>query len=381
MDRWDEKTYNQGDSGCVQVQGGARCFNRCRGKAVADEKLLSGLSINRDETGPSGASRYLVLLLVLLLGGGGGAYWWLSPAGAEAQVATTPGPSSSPENTAAASPAAAAPVQPPPQAAGDGPILDASGYVVAMRIATASSKTVGRVEEVLVEEGMVVTAGQIVARMDSVSQRIQLELTRAKLSRAEAVHLESESRLREAQLALERIIRMSEAELVSDEVLDNAGIRVDVLKAELQRQAADIRIVEQEILLQEQVIEDSIIRAPFDGVVVQKNAQPGEIVSPSSSGGFTRTGICTIVDMSSLEIEVNVSESYINRISVGQRAEATLDAYPDWTIPAAVSAIVPTADRQRATIKVRVKFLELGDPRILPDMGIKVSFFGNSTGG
>lgn len=348
---------------------------------MADEQLLNGLSINREEAGSSGTRRYLVWLLVLLLGGGGGAYWWMSAQGATAQIANGPAPSSSSGNTAASSAAPTPATQPAPQPAVESPILDASGYVVAMRIATASSKTVGRVEEVLVEEGMVVTAGQIVARMDSVSQRIQLELTKARLSRAEAVQLESEGRLREAQLALERITRMSEAALVSAEVLDNAGIRVDVLNAELQRQAADIRIVQQEILLQEQVIEDSIIRAPFDGVVVQKNAQPGEIVSPSSSGGFTRTGICTIVDMSSLEIEVNVSESYINRISVGQRAEATLDAYPDWTIPAAVSAIVPTADRQRATIKVRVRFLELGDPRILPDMGIKVSFFANPTGG
>jgi RND family efflux transporter MFP subunit len=250
-----------------------------------------------------------------------------------------------------------------------------------MRIATASSKTVARVEEVLVEEGMVVKAGQIIARLDSVSQHIQLDLNRARLARAQAVSLESESRMREAQLALDRISRMKEADLISAEEMDNASIRVDVLNAELQRQAADILIAEQEILLQEQIIEDSIIRAPFDGVVVQKNAQPGEIVSPSSSGGFTRTGICTIVDMSSLEIEVDVSESYINRISVGQRAEAVLDAYPDWTIPAEVSAIVPTADRQRATIKVRVRFLELGDARILPDMGIKVSFYDNKNEG
>jgi RND family efflux transporter MFP subunit len=349
---------------------------------VTDDNLLSKLSINRNQAAASGSRIYLVLLLVLLLAGGGIAFRLLVPDAAEAQDAPVASQAQQPAGPAQNQSPPAAPVtQSTPQTDGERPILDASGYVVAMRIATASSKTVGRVEEVLVEEGMVVKAGQIIARLDSVSQRIQLELTRAKLTRAEAVSLESAGRLREAQLALERTRRMSESDLVSDEVMDNAAIRVDILNAELLRQTADIRIVEQEILLQEQIIEDSIIRAPFDGVVVQKNAQPGEIVSPSSSGGFTRTGICTIVDMSSLEIEVNVSESYINRIFVGQRAEATLDAYPDWTLPAAVSAIVPTADRQRATIKVRVKFLELGDPRILPDMGIKVSFYDGVSGG
>ena len=343
---------------------------------MADENLLSGLSIDRSEQEQSSStSRILMLLLLLLLAGSGIGFWVLKANGGEAGPVTATTTAGQDSNEATSQQAVAPVVQNIPQAGGDQPILDASGYVVAMRIATASSKTVGRVEEVLVEEGDVVKAGQVVARLDSVSQRIQLELTRAKLSRAQAVQLESETRLREAQLALDRARSLHQEGLLSDELFDNAEIRVDALNAELQRQAADIRIVEQEVLLQEQVIEDSIIRAPFDGVVVQKNAQPGEIISPSTSGGgFTRTGICTIVDMTSLEIEVDVSESYINRISVGQRAEATLDAYPNARLPAAVSAIVPTANRQRATIKVRVRFLELDD-RILPDMGVKVSFF------
>jgi HlyD family secretion protein len=350
---------------------------------VTDNNLLGRLSIDRNEAASSGSKKYLFLLVAAVVAGGAGfAYKLTASDSSEAQQTSVTTPSvQPPTGTQTQNPAATTNTQPSVQSNTDAPILDASGYVVAMRIATASSKTVARVEEVLVEEGMVVKAGQIIARLDSVSQRIQLDLNRARLARAKAASLESESRMREAQLALDRTTRMNEADLISDEQMDNASIRVDVLNAELQRQAADILIAEQEILLQEQIIEDSIIRAPFDGVVVQKNAQPGEIVSPSSSGGFTRTGICTIVDMSSLEIEVDVSESYINRISVGQRAEAVLDAYPDWTIPAEVSAIVPTADRQRATIKVRVRFLELGDSRILPDMGIKVSFYDNKNEG
>jgi RND family efflux transporter MFP subunit len=349
---------------------------------VADDNLLGRLSIDRNAAASSGSRIYLLILLAAVLAGGAGVAFKLTASDStETQQASITNPSSQLPATQNQTTSTGANTQGTTQSNADVPILDASGYVVAMRIATASSKTVARVEAVLVEEGMVVKAGQIIARLDSVSQHIQLDLNRARLARAKAASLEAESRLREAQLALDRTRRMKDANLVSDEQMDNAMIRVDTLNAQLQGVAADILIAEQEILLQGQLIEDSIIRAPFDGVVVQKNAQPGEIVSPSSSGGFTRTGICTIVDMSSLEIEVDVSESYINRIHVGQRAKAVLDAYPDWTIPAEVSAIVPTADRQRATIKVRVRFLETGDPRILPDMGIKVSFYDNKNEG
>jgi RND family efflux transporter MFP subunit len=349
---------------------------------VTDNNLLGGLSIDRNEAAASGSGKYLFILLAALLAAGTGIAFKLTASDStEAQQTAVTTSSSQPAANQDPGASATANTQALTPADHDIPILDASGYVVAMRIATASSKTVGRVEEVLVEEGMVVKAGQIVARLDSATQRIQLDLSRARLARAKAASLESASRLREAQLAFDRTRRMKDSDLVSDELMDNAAIRVEALNAEMQRAAADILIAEQEILLQQQIIEDNIIRAPFDGVVVQKNAQPGEIVSPSSSGGFTRTGICTIVDMNSLEIEVDVSESYINRINVGQRAEAVLDAYPDWTIPAAVSAIVPTADRQRATIKVRVRFLEPGDARILPDMGIKVSFYDNKNEG
>jgi RND family efflux transporter MFP subunit len=135
-------------------------------------------------------------------------------------------------------------------------------------------------------------------------------------------------------------------------------------------------VAERQVALRQSDLDDTVIRAPFAGVALSKDAQPGEMVSPvSAGGGFTRTGISTIVDMSSLEIEVDVNESFINRVTPGQKVEATLDAYPDWRIPAHVITIVPTADRQRATVLVRIAFEQL-DPRILPDMGVKVAFMG-----
>ena len=133
-------------------------------------------------------------------------------------------------------------------------------------------------------------------------------------------------------------------------------------------------VAERQVAYWEQQLDDTIIRAPFSGIVTSKNAQPGEMISPiSAGGGFTRTGICTIVDMESLEIEIDVNESYINRVGAGQAVEATLDAYPEWKIPCKVIAIIPTADRQKSTVKVRVGFDKL-DPRILPEMSVKVAF-------
>jgi RND family efflux transporter MFP subunit len=149
---------------------------------------------------------------------------------------------------------------------------------------------------------------------------------------------------------------------------------MDALAARLERERVEVAVAERQLAIRRQELDDTVIRAPFAGVVVTKDAQPGEMISPvSAGGGFTRTGICTIVDMSSLEIEVDVNEAYINRVRSGQEVQATLDAYPDWRIDARVITPVPTADRQKATVKVRIAFGEL-DPRILPDMGVKVSF-------
>ena len=263
--------------------------------------------------------------------------------------------------------------------AGKSKILDASGYVVPRKVATVSALTTGRIVEVLVEEGLEVNAGDVLAKIDSASLDIQLRLAESKLARARAEYDIAHNDLREAELDLARIQTLYEDKLVSASELESLEIKVAMLKAKLARQSAEIKIAEQEVAQQHQFLEDNVIRAPFDGVIVDKSAQPGEIISPSTAGGgFTRTGICTLVDMSSLEIEVDVNELYINRVFKGQEAEAQLDAYPDWQIPVEVIAIVPTADRQKTTIKVRLKFKEL-DSRILPDMGIRVSFLNDET--
>jgi len=253
-------------------------------------------------------------------------------------------------------------------------VLNASGYVTARRQATVSSKVTGRVIEVLIEEGMRVREGQLLAQLDDSNTRVSLELARAEVGATRTSLREIRVRLDEATRELERRRRLWERDLASQSTLDAAQAEVDSRAARIEQQTQQVKVAEARVRLWQQELDDRQIRAPFDGVVVTKNAQPGEMISPvSAGGGFTRTGIGTIVDMNSLEIEVDVNESYINRVSAGQPVDAVLDAYSDWHIPAEVIAIVPTADRQRATVKVRIGFREL-DPRILPDMGVKVAF-------
>jgi RND family efflux transporter MFP subunit len=255
----------------------------------------------------------------------------------------------------------------------DRTLLNASGYVSARRGATVSSKVTGKVTEVLVEEGMQVESGQVLARIDSSNVEAGLRLRESQLEATRAELGETEASLLQARRELDRLRRTAALGAATPVELERAETQVGVLDARLQRQLADVVVDEQQVLLWRQDLEDTVITAPFAGVVTAKNAQPGEMISPMSVGGFTRTGICTIVDMASLEIEVDVSESLINRVTPGQPVEATLDSYPDWRIPARVVAIIPTADRQKATVKVRVAF-ENVDPRILPDMSVKVAF-------
>lgn len=253
-------------------------------------------------------------------------------------------------------------------------VLNASGYVTARRQATVSSKFTGRVTEVLIEEGMRVEQGQVLARLDDSNIRASYELAEAQWISAQRGLDETETLLDEAVLNFQRISRLVEQDLASQQEFDRSRALSGTLAAQLERKKADVEVAARQLDIYRIQLEDTVIRAPFAGVVVAKNAQPGEMISPvSAGGGFTRTGIGTIVDMTSLEIEIDVNEAYINRVTEGQGVMATLDAYPDWKIPCHVIAIIPTADRQRATVEVRVGFDEL-DPRILPDMGVKVAF-------
>jgi RND family efflux transporter MFP subunit len=259
-------------------------------------------------------------------------------------------------------------------AVGDRIVLNASGYVVARREATVSSKVTGKVMEVLIEEGMKVAQGQVLARLDDTNVRASLRLAEAQWEAAKAAFKETQVRITEAEINLKRISNLVRDHISAQSELDAAQAELDSLQARLVQQQSQAKVAEQDVASWQQQLADTIIRAPFAGIVTSKNAQPGEMISPiSAGGGFTRTGICTIVDMDSLEIEIDVNESYINRVSAGQSVEATLDAYPDWKIPCKVIAIIPTADRQKSTVRVRVGF-EAHDPRILPQMSIKVAF-------
>jgi RND family efflux transporter MFP subunit len=253
-------------------------------------------------------------------------------------------------------------------------VLNASGYVTARRQATVSAKVTGKVTEVLIEEGLRVQQGQVLARLDDTNVKASLKLAEAQWASAQAALEETRVRRREADQELERQSGLLKTKIASQADYDHAEAAALAYKAKLAQQEADVTVAERTVASWQQQMEDMVIRAPFDGVVTTKDAQPGEMISPiSAGGGFTRTGIGTVVDMKSLEIEIDVNESYINRVQTGQAVEATLDAYPDWKIPCKVIAIIPTADRQKSTVKVRVGFDSL-DPRILPEMSVKVEF-------
>jgi RND family efflux transporter MFP subunit len=324
-----------------------------------DRQTLDALKIDRGRaTGPR-VSPVMIIGVLAVLAIAGGLTWWFTrpkPVPVKTAVAT--------EQTSG----------------GDRTLLNASGYVTARREATVSSKVTGKVTEVMVEEGMRVEAGQILAKLDASNLITSLKLAEAQLEAARKAKGEIEANLNFAEREVVRIAKLVETKAESQTILDKADTEAKALGARLEKQLADIAVAEREISVWNQQLEDMVIRAPFAGVVTTKNAQPGEMISPMSVGGFTRTGICTIVDMNSLEIEVDVSESYINRVQSGQPVRATLDSYPNWQIPGKVIAIIPTADRQKATVKVRVGFDKL-DPKILPDMSVKVAFQGAAESG
>ncbi len=253
-------------------------------------------------------------------------------------------------------------------------VLNASGFITARRIATVSAETMGLISDVMVEEGMQVKKGQILATLDSSIASVSFRLAKARSEVLRTRIMSTEIDLKEAKRVLNRLKKLDEENYSSESQITRAQADVDKLKNLLISSRADIKVALLQAEQQQELLDNHTIRAPFSGVVTVKNAQTGEIVSPSSAGGgFTRTGICTIVDMGSLEIEVDVNEAYIGRVGKDQQVKANLDAYPNWDIPASVIAIIPTADRAKATVRVRIR-IEQKDSRILPDMGVKVAF-------
>jgi RND family efflux transporter MFP subunit len=314
-------------------------------------------SLRIDQSARAGGSRRAgwLILILLLLAVGGGAWVWSQRVQAAAVRAVT---------LEIRSGAGAKP----------GAVLNASGYVTARRRATVSSKVTGKVVDVFIEEGQAVRKGQVLARLDDSQIRAALNVARAQLEAARRGAAEDEALLSEAQLTQSRLNQLVKEGVVGRAEVDSANATVESLKARIALARQQVEVAESQVRARETDLTDMVVRAPFDGVAISKDAQPGEMISPvSAGGGFTRTGIGTIVDMSSLEIEVDVSESYINRVRPGQPVEAVLDAYPEWRIPAHVITTVPSADRQKATVRVRIAFEKL-DARLLPDMGVKVSF-------
>jgi RND family efflux transporter MFP subunit len=323
-------------------------------------KDLAALRIERDDRGGGGSRIGLISAAVIVVLAVAGAAWYWS---ANLQAASVKVASATVKAGGNSAP---------------GAILNASGYVVARREATVSSKFTGKVIDVLIEEGHPVKAGQVLAHLDDTQARAAFALAEAQLAASKKGMAEDEAKLAQAELDLNRRQSLLTQKVVGKAEVDDAQSLVNSTKARIEYSRQQITVAERQVEMQKTNLDDTVIRAPFAGMVISKDAQAGEMISPvSAGGGFTRTGIGTIVDMGSLEIEVDVNEAYINRVKDRQKVEATLDAYPDWQIPAHVITTIPSADRQKATVKVRIGFEHL-DPRMLPDMGVKVSFLADA---
>jgi RND family efflux transporter MFP subunit len=323
-----------------------------------DSDSLGSLRIDRSVTESGGGKArtyiYIGVIVLVLLGVAAGLWQWLGAKTIEVTTVTAEADSSGPSL--------------------GNSVLNASGYVVARRMSTVSSKVTGKVLEIYVEEGMEVKKDQVVARLDPINSRTILTMAERELDAARRNLTEIEVRVAEAKRNLERNEALVKQQLVSQTALDTTRAEYNALQARLEASKAQVKVSESQLAMRKLDFDDLNVRAPFSGVVISKDAQPGEMISPlSAGGGFTRTGIATIVDMDSREVEVDVNEAYINRVKSNQRVEATLDAYPDAPLAAHVINIVPTADRTKATVRVRIAFDKL-EPQILPDMGIKVRF-------
>jgi RND family efflux transporter MFP subunit len=340
-------------------------------------QLLRSLAIERPRPATSSAPRQrrllpaigIAVLLVLL---GAGLTWWFGFASRPAKAPAVEVASAQPSQPESAQ-------QTPAAEARQAGSLIASGYVVARRKATVAAEVTGKVVELLVEEGMVVQAGQVLAKLDDVLPAKDYALAESRVEASNAAVEAIAADLRDAERILNRTQTLSQKNFATEADLTKAQSKADVLRAQLHQAKAQLATSRLDAQRSEAVLGKHQIRAPFAGVVVERSAQPGEMISPlSAGGGFTRTGICTIVDMDSIEIEVDVNEASIGRLHAGTRVEARLDAYPDWIIPASVIAIVPTANREKATVKVRIG-LDAKDDRILPDMAVKVTFLEDGT--
>ena len=328
------------------------------GSRVDNADLLKELRIERHqrEDHDSGSARWpwvVAALLIVLVLIGAASWFWLGQRAVPVQVAQAV--SISADSDA-------------------GAVLQATGYVTARRQATVSAQITGTLTAVLIEEGDHVTKGQVLARLDDSAYKAGLETAKAQAAAARALVAQYQAQLAQGEHDSARLQSLAERGLVSKQSAEQARTLVDSARAQLAAQRKQAAAAAAQAVQARVNFDYTVVRAPFSGVVTTKDAQVGEIISPlSAGGGFTRTGVGTIVDMDSLEVDVDVNEAYIGRVKPDMPAEAVLDAYPDWKIPAHVIAIVPTADRGKATIKVRVA-LEKKDARIVPEMGVRVSF-------
>lgn len=319
--------------------------------------LLHQLRIDRGQRDDDGARRprwpWIAGVVVLLLVAAGVALYFARGRAVEVQAATAVAPTANSDA---------------------GAVLQATGYVVARREATVSAQITGTLTEVLIEEGEHVKKGQVLARLDDSGYKAALDAARAQYAAAQAQAGQARAQLNQAEHDATRQDAIAARGLVSKQSAEQARTqavtdRAGLFAAQRNAQAAAAQVQSAQVNY-----DYTVVRAPFDGVITDKAAQVGEIVSPfSAGGGFTRTGVATIVDMDSLEVDVDVNESYISRVKPDMPAEAVLDAYPDWKIPAHVIAIIPSADRSKATVKVRIA-LDKKDPRVIPEMGVRVSF-------
>jgi RND family efflux transporter MFP subunit len=249
-------------------------------------------------------------------------------------------------------------------------LLDASGYVVALREATVSGKAIYKVVDVLIQEGQTVKQGEVIARLDDTNARAALEQSKAQVKQLEAALAAAQTAAADARPSYLRNQKQVQEGLISAESFDDSKSVYDAAEAASHVAEGNLAVARAAVEVNQRFEDDTVVKAPFDGVVTVKNAQPGEIISPQFSGGG---GIAKIVDMDSLEVDVDVSESFINRVHPSQPAAITLNAYPDSRYPAEVIAVIPTADRAKATVKVRIAFRQK-DARIVPEMGARVSF-------